>query len=36
MLAEYGYKAIELRKDFAENDRMIRAILESPTTDTQA
>ena len=28
MLAEYGYKAIELRKDFAENDRMIRAILE--------
>ncbi len=34
MLAQYGYKAIELHKDFADNDRMIRAILESPTTHT--
>ena len=25
MLAEYGYSNIELRKDFADNDRMIRA-----------
>ena len=25
MLAEYGYTEIELRKDFADNDRMIRA-----------
>ncbi|MBQ5663748.1 MAG: peptide chain release factor N(5)-glutamine methyltransferase [Bacteroidaceae bacterium] len=27
MLAEYGYTNIELRKDFADNDRMIRASL---------
>ena len=33
MLAEYGYTAIELRKDFADNDRMIRAILETSTLD---
>ena len=33
MLAEYGYTAIELRKDFADNDRMIRAILEISTLD---
>ena len=26
MLASFGYTGIELRKDFAENDRMIRAI----------
>ena len=26
MLASLGYTDIELRKDFAENDRMIRAI----------
>jgi release factor glutamine methyltransferase len=26
MLAAFGYTSIELRKDFAENDRMIRAI----------
>lgn len=26
MLAELGYTSIELRKDFAENDRMIRAV----------
>ena len=26
MLAALGYTGIELRKDFAENDRMIRAI----------
>lgn len=33
MLAQYGYTAIELRKDFADNDRMIRAILEISTLD---
>lgn len=33
MLAQYGYTAIELRKDFADNDRMIRAILETSTLD---
>lgn len=27
MLAEYGYTNIELRKDFADNDRMIRATI---------
>ena len=27
MLTEYGYKNIEMRKDFAENDRMIKATL---------
>lgn len=26
MLADYGYTNIELRKDFAENDRMIKAV----------
>jgi release factor glutamine methyltransferase len=26
MLAALGYTSIELRKDFAENDRMIRAV----------
>ena len=26
MLADYGYTDIELRKDFAENDRMIKAV----------
>lgn len=33
MLTQYGYTAIELRKDFADNDRMIRAILEISTLD---
>ena len=27
MLAELGYSNIELRKDFADNDRMVRAVL---------
>jgi release factor glutamine methyltransferase len=33
MLTQYGYTAIELRKDFADNDRMIRAILETSIPD---
>ena len=28
LLARYGYTAIELRKDFADNDRMIKAVRE--------
>ena len=33
MLTQYGYTAIELRKDFADNYRMIRAILETSIPD---